>query len=93
MLKINLRLSVREDIKKELKKLGAIAIGRLVGKAINIPQDKHVVVTVGVSGGWGGVVTYVQMRRGDKKLSLYLKLAISVSVAGYYIFHRDRVGS
>ena len=39
------------------------------------------------------VVTYVQMRRGDKKLSLYLKLAISVSVGGYYIFHRDSVGS
>jgi len=38
MLKINLRLSVREDIKKELKKLGAIAIGRLVGKAVNTPQ-------------------------------------------------------
>ena len=38
MLKIKFKLSVREDIKKELKKVGAIAIGRLVGKAVNTPQ-------------------------------------------------------
>ena len=38
MLKIKFKLSVREDIKKELKKVGAIAIGRLMGKAVNTPQ-------------------------------------------------------
>ena len=38
MLKIKFKLSVREDIKKELKKLEVIAKGYLGGKAVNTPQ-------------------------------------------------------
>lgn len=41
MLKIKFKFSVREDIKEELKKLGAIAIGRLAGKAVNTPQGNR----------------------------------------------------